>query len=141
MEPEAMDHLAQLLVVRLRERPPNLGTVERTARILGGSSAMAVGGALIHAAVGAPQALLASLVLILLGINFVASGARGYCPLYKRLDWSTAHPQPRADGSRSTAGARLRIRAWSPARLKPRTGQGRLSPVWRTRGRSATGKE
>ncbi len=32
------------------------------------------------------------IALIALGADFVVTGARGYCPLYKWLGWSTARP-------------------------------------------------
>jgi hypothetical protein len=34
--------------------------------------------------------LLTYAALIALGVDFVVTGIRGYCPLYNRLGWSTA---------------------------------------------------
>jgi len=69
----------------------NLGTVERVLRVvLGGALAiwalsLFLGGDILvwRLAYGA---------LIVLGLDFVITGIRGYCPLYKRLGWSTARP-------------------------------------------------
>jgi hypothetical protein len=38
---------------------------------------------------------LAYAAVIALGLDFVVTGVRGYCPLYRRLGWSTARPDPR----------------------------------------------
>ncbi len=38
---------------------------------------------------------LLDVALIALGVDFVVTGIRGYCPLYKRLGWSTAQSQTR----------------------------------------------
>jgi hypothetical protein len=70
----------------------NLGTVERVLRVvLGGALAiwalsLFLGGDILvwRLAYGA---------LIVLGLDFVITGIRGYCPLYKRLGWSTARPE------------------------------------------------
>lgn len=67
----------------------NLGTTERALRIV-------LGGALALWAVWlllGREALvwrLFDVALIALGADFVVTGIRGYCPLYKRLGWSTA---------------------------------------------------
>ena len=37
--------------------------------------------------------LLLYVALVALGVDFVVTGIRGYCPLYKWLGWSTARPQ------------------------------------------------
>lgn len=67
----------------------NVGTAERVARVTLGV-ALAIwmlvrmfnGGGLIP--------ILLDIALIALGVDFVVTGLRGYCPLYKRLGWSTA---------------------------------------------------
>lgn len=74
------------------QREQNVGTVERWVRIVGGSLAAIVGLALLLAG---PASLLwgvAYLVLALLGLDFTVIGITGYCPLYRRLSWTTAHP-------------------------------------------------
>lgn len=38
---------------------------------------------------------LLDVALIALGVDFVVTGIRGYCPLYARLGWSTARPRVR----------------------------------------------
>jgi hypothetical protein len=70
----------------------NLGTIERVLRVsLGGALAIWAlallfdGGGLIW--------LLLYGALIALGVDFVVTGIRGYCPLYNRLGWSTAGPK------------------------------------------------
>lgn len=67
----------------------NVGTLERVLRVLLGA-ALAITAALLLAAGGALVWRLLDLALIALGIDFVVTGIRGYCPLYKRLGWSTA---------------------------------------------------
>lgn len=67
----------------------NIGTVERILRvILGGALALWALSLFVNG-----DSLIWRLVdvaLIALGIDFVVTGIRGYCPLYKRLGWSTA---------------------------------------------------
>lgn len=70
----------------------NLGTIERMLRVLLGG-ALAVWAAVLLLGGGAWVWLLLYVALIALGVDFVVTGIRGYCPLYKRLGWSTAHPQ------------------------------------------------
>src|SRR5579884_2305044 len=38
--------------------------------------------------------VLLDVALIGLGVDFVVTGIRGYCPLYKRLGWNTAGRRP-----------------------------------------------
>lgn len=73
----------------------NLGTFERVLRVLLGAAltAWAVGslfggGTLVQ--------LLLYVAVIALGVDFIVTGGRGYCPLYRWLGWSTARPQARA---------------------------------------------
>ena len=69
----------------------NLGMTERVIRVL-------LGGALATWAVtrfigsGWWLSQVADVALVALGLDFVVTGIRGYCPLYKRLGWSTARP-------------------------------------------------
>lgn len=67
----------------------NLGIVERVARVVLGG-ALAVWGVMRLVDGGALASRLADVALIALGIDFVVTGIRGYCPLYKWLGWSTA---------------------------------------------------
>ena len=74
------------------KKKKNLGAVERMLRVaLGGALAIWAlallfgGGRLIW--------LLLDVALIALGVDFVVTGIRGYCPLYNRLGWSTAQPR------------------------------------------------
>jgi len=74
------------------ERRPdikNVGPVERLLRVvLGGALAWWALSLFLSADV-VPWRLL-DIALIALGLDFVVTGIRGYCPLYKRLGWSTA---------------------------------------------------
>ncbi|OFZ85341.1 MAG: hypothetical protein A2W21_02040 [Betaproteobacteria bacterium RBG_16_66_20] len=67
----------------------NLGTAERVLRVLLGG-AVAVWASWLSLGGGALTQLLLYIALFALGVDFVVTGARGYCPLYKRLGWSTA---------------------------------------------------
>ena len=78
-----------------RER--NLGIAERVLRILLGG-ALAVWALAQALGTASTLGLLLDVALVALGVDFVVTGVRGYCPLYKRLGWSTAGP---AAGSRS----------------------------------------
>ena len=70
----------------------NVGTLDRVLRIaLGG--ALAVWGLSLLLGGGALVWQLLRIALIALGVDFVVTGIRGYCPLYKRLGWSTTGPQ------------------------------------------------
>lgn len=73
----------------------NLGTLERTLRVLLGG-ALAVWGLWMLLAGGALVWLLLYVALIALGVDFVVTGIRGYCPLYTWLGWSTARPKAHA---------------------------------------------
>jgi len=72
----------------------NLGTVERVVRVVlgGGLAVWALSRFLNGGVLGWRLAFAA---LIALGLDFVVTGIRGYCPLYKRLGRSTARPDPR----------------------------------------------
>ena len=81
----------------MRNRGPekNVGTAERVVRVaLGGALAawalwLLVGG-------GATRELLLYGALFALGADFVVTGVRGRCPLYKWLGWSTARREARS---------------------------------------------
>lgn len=70
----------------------NVGMVERAVRVtLGG--ALAIGALVLLFGGGGLISLLLYVALIALGVDFVVTGIRGYCPLYNRLGWSTAQPR------------------------------------------------
>ena len=71
----------------------NLGMMERVVRVGlgGGLAAWALSRFLDGGALGWWVTYAA---LIALGLDFVVTGFRGYCPLYKRLGRSTARPDP-----------------------------------------------
>ncbi len=60
-----------------------LGPIDRAVRIVGGGS-LALLGLTTWLSVGGPIAW-AWFGAALLGLDFVVTGARGYCPLYARL--------------------------------------------------------
>jgi hypothetical protein len=70
-------------------RTKNLGTIERILRVLGGG-AVAVWAVFLAASHGPLEWRLLALAIFALGADFVVTGIRGYCPLYRRLGWSTA---------------------------------------------------
>lgn len=72
----------------------NLGTIERVVRVLLGG-ALAVWALLLFLGGEVLVWRLLYIMLIALGVDFVVTGIRGYCPLYKLLGWSTAQPQVR----------------------------------------------
>lgn len=77
----------------------NVGTWERAVRVvLGGALALWALALLLNGGDWVWRVVDAA--LIALGIDFVMTGIRGYCPLYKLLGWSTA---------RTTAERRGRI--------------------------------
>jgi len=67
-----------------RTRKINIGAPERVARVLLGGAAAVLG---VAALAGGPGiwALVGSVLLIAAGLDFVVTGATGYCPLYARL--------------------------------------------------------
>lgn len=68
----------------------NVGPVDRILRILlGGLLAVWALTRLIDHGRGAVW--LFDLALVALGVDFVVTGIRGYCPLYARLGWNTAY--------------------------------------------------
>lgn len=71
----------------------NVGTIERSIRIVGGGLAAIIG---LFILLPSPVSAVSGgigVVLVLLGIDFVITGLTGYCPLYHRLGWSTASSQ------------------------------------------------
>lgn len=67
----------------------NLGTLERALRV-GLGAIVAGGAALFFFTAEALIWRLAFVALFGLGVDFVVTGLRGYCPLYNLLGWSTA---------------------------------------------------
>ena len=70
-------------------RKMNLGTGERILRIVIGG-ALLIWGVLMLYEDGGIIFLLLSIALVALGMDFIVTGIRGYCPLYNRLGWNTA---------------------------------------------------
>ena len=73
----------------------NLGTTERVVRVALGGALAVWAVARSTGAAGWPSQVL-DVALVALGLDFVVTGIRGYCPLYKRLGWSTARPKKHA---------------------------------------------
>ena len=73
----------------------NLGTMERVLRVALGA-ALAVWALVLLLGGGSIVWVLLYIALIALGVDFVVTGIRGYCPLYKRLGWSTSRPRAAA---------------------------------------------
>jgi hypothetical protein len=70
----------------------NLGTIERVLRVaLGG--ALAIWALMLFLGGDGLIWRLAYVAMIALGVDFVITGIRGYCPLYNRLGWSTAQSE------------------------------------------------
>lgn len=67
-----------------RNRTVNIGAPERVARVLLGGAAAVLGVVVLAGGPGI-WALLGSVLLIAAGLDFVVTGATGYCPLYARL--------------------------------------------------------
>ena len=70
----------------MRRPPINLTAAERAARIVAGLAGMVAGVILLASAGGAVAAVL-EVALVLVGLDLVVTGALGFCPLYKRLDY------------------------------------------------------
>ena len=62
----------------------NISPAERVGRILVGSVG-AIGGVLLLAASPTAGIAVLEVLLVLAGVDLVATGALGHCPLYKRL--------------------------------------------------------
>ena len=70
----------------------NVGTTERVMRVAFGG-ALAIWALLSLFDGNGLIWILLYVALIALGADFVITGVRGYCPLYKRLGWNTAQPK------------------------------------------------
>lgn len=68
----------------------NVGAVERIIRVTGGGALAAVSVLLL---IGTSSIWAGALEVagIALGIDFVYTGLTGFCPLYHKLGWATAH--------------------------------------------------
>lgn len=67
-----------------RTRTINVSTPERIARVILGGAAAVLGVVILASGPGV-WALVGSLLLVAGGLDFVVTGAAGYCPLYARL--------------------------------------------------------
>ena len=68
----------------MRRPQINITTQERVGRVVLGGAGALVGLVLLLEATG-PAAWLLELLLVLAGLDLVATGALGFCPLYKKL--------------------------------------------------------
>lgn len=62
----------------------NISSPERVARVVLGTASVLVGLAILGAGPAVVGAL-GALLLVALGVDFVYTGATGYCPLYAKL--------------------------------------------------------
>jgi len=86
----------------MNKNQSNVGTLERVTRIVGGALAAGAG---LYVLVSGSSLWLNALALagIALGLDFIYTGVTGYCPLYAKLRWSTAHgPSARREPAGAT---------------------------------------
>ena len=74
----------------MQKKETNVGVVERIIRVTGGG-ALAVGSLLLLTGASSVWAGALEVAGIALGIDFVYTGLTGFCPLYHKLGWATAH--------------------------------------------------
>lgn len=70
----------------------NIATWERLLRVLFGTSLIGAGTIGFSGSDATPYRVFA-IVVALIGLDFVVTGAIGFCPLYHKLGWSTAPEQ------------------------------------------------
>lgn len=76
----------------------NLGTVEQWVRTIGGSLASLTGIALLIPGLATLLSGVLGVVLVLLGLYLFVTGTTGYCPIYRRLGWTTRWVEGEQDG-------------------------------------------
>ena len=70
----------------------NIATWERVLRVLLGAG-LVVGGVVWFGATDALAYRAFAIVGVVLGLDFIVTGAIGFCPLYHKLGWSTLAPR------------------------------------------------
>ena len=70
----------------------NLGTVELVLRVAVGRT-LAIWASVLFLGGNELIWMLLDVALIALGVDFVVSVIRGYCPLSNRIGWNTAQPK------------------------------------------------
>jgi Na+-transporting NADH:ubiquinone oxidoreductase subunit NqrB len=70
----------------------NIATWERVARVLLGMALVVVGVVTFGASVAFAYRAFA-IAGVVLGLDFMVTGAIGFCPLYYKLGWSTLAPR------------------------------------------------
>lgn len=71
----------------MRRPEVNITPAERIGRIVLGGAAAVAGVALLASGAGTVLAVL-EVLLVLAGLDLVATGAIGFCPLYKKLGYT-----------------------------------------------------
>jgi hypothetical protein len=64
----------------------NITPIERLGRIVVGAVA-AIGGLVLLAAAGSALVVVLEILLVAAGLDLVATGALGHCPLYRKLGY------------------------------------------------------
>lgn len=72
----------------------NIATWERVVRVFLGAG-LVVSGFVSYGAYGVFAYHAFAMAGILLGLDFIVTGAIGFCPLYYKFGWSTLAPQRR----------------------------------------------
>ena len=67
----------------------NVGTVEQWVRTLGGNLASLAGIVLLIPGLATLLSGVLGVMLVVLGLYLFVTGTTGYCPIYRRLGWST----------------------------------------------------
>ena len=72
----------------------NITPIERAARMLLGTLG-AVGGVVLLTSAASTLAVVLEVLLVLAGLDLLATGALGHCPLYRKLGYVPASLRPR----------------------------------------------
>ena len=101
LNPEFPKHVSERRFADMKRPTINLTPAERIGRILVGLVGVVGGVILLGSAAGVAVAVL-EVLLVLAGVDLIATGALGHCPLYRKLGYTPpslrggrhAHPRP-----------------------------------------------